>query len=98
MKKGTLMFLIGTLLGAGATYVATTKKEEILKKIDEIQNQLKESDLPERAKNLAREIADNIKVLVSSSEEGLGDEKKKEILEDVENKIQKLEQAINVSQ
>jgi len=94
MKKSSLMFLLGTILGAGAAYVATTRKEEILKKIDELQEQIRESDLPERAKNLVKEISEAINILLTSGEEAMSEEEKKNILEEVEAKIQKLEEAI----
>ncbi|MEO2068406.1 MAG: YtxH domain-containing protein [Desulfurobacteriaceae bacterium] len=94
MKRSSLMFLLGTILGAGAAYVATTRKEEILKKIDELQEQIKESDLPERAKNLVKEISEAINILLTSGEEAMSEEEKKNILEEVEAKIQKLEEAI----
>ena len=95
MKKSSIMFLIGSILGAGAAYVAATRKEEILKKIEELQEQIKESDLPERAKNLVKEIAESINHLLTSGEEAMSEEEKKNILEEVEAKIQKLEEAIH---
>ncbi len=94
MKKSSIMFLLGSILGAGAAYVAATRKEEILKKIEELQEQIKESDLPERAKNLVKEIAESINLLLTSGEEAMSEEEKKNILEEVEAKIQKLEETI----
>ncbi len=94
MKKGTLMFLLGSILGAGAAYVASTRKEEILKKIQELQEEIKKSDLPERAKALVKEIAESVQMLLTSSEEALTEAEKKDILEEVETKIQKLEETI----
>jgi len=93
MRKSSLMFLLGTILGAGAAYVATTRKEEILKKLEELQEQIKESDLPERAKNLVKEISEVLNIL-TSGEKSMSEEEKKNILEEVEAKIQKLEEAI----
>ncbi|GAB6076508.1 YtxH domain-containing protein [Desulfurobacterium crinifex] len=95
MKKSSIMFLIGSILGAGAAYVAATRKEEILKKIEELQEQIKESDLPERAKNLVKEISESINHLLTSGEEAMSEEEKKNILEEVEAKIQKLEETIH---
>jgi hypothetical protein len=92
MRKSSLMFLLGTILGAGAAYVATTRKEEILKKLEELQEQIKESDLPERAKNLVKEISEALNIL-TSGEKSMSVEEKKNILEEVEAKIQKLEEA-----
>ncbi len=94
MKRGSIMFLLGSILGAGAAYVATTRKEEILKKIEELQEQIKESDLPERARNLVKEISESIAHLLTSGEEAMSEEEKKNILEEVEAKIQKLEETI----
>ncbi|SNR69791.1 YtxH domain-containing protein [Desulfurobacterium atlanticum] len=94
MKRGTIMFILGSLVGAGATYLATTRKEEIMEKLQELQEQLKESDLPERAKKLVKEIAENIQTLIAAPEEELTEEEKKDILDEVETKIQKLEEAI----
>ncbi|WP_456396112.1 YtxH domain-containing protein [Desulfurobacterium sp.] len=94
MKKETIMFILGSLVGAGAAYLATTRKEEIMEKLQELQEQLKDSDLPERAKNLVKEIAENIQTLIMSPEEELSEEEKKDILDEVESKIQKLEEAI----
>jgi ArsR family metal-binding transcriptional regulator len=94
MKKSSIMFLLGSILGAGAAYVATTRREEILKKIEELQEQIKESDLPERAKNLVKEISESINHLLTSGEGAMDEEEKKNILEEVEAKIQKLEEAI----
>ena len=94
MKKSSIMFLLGSILGAGAAYVAATRREEILKKIEELQEQIKESDLPERAKNLVKEIAESVNHLLISGEEAMSEEEKKNILEEVEAKIQKLEETI----
>ncbi len=94
MKKSSIMFLLGSILGAGAAYVATTKKEEILKKIEELQEQLKESDLPERARSLVKEISESITQLLTSGEGAMSEEEKRNILEEVEAKIQKLEETI----
>jgi len=94
MKKGSIVFLLGTLVGAGATYVATTKREELLKKIEELQEQLKESDLSEKAKLLVKDITESIKKLVAAPEDSLSEEEKKSILEEVEEKINKLEETI----
>jgi len=94
MKKGSLMFLLGSLVGAGAAYVATTRKEEILKKIEELQEQIKESELPERARSLVDEISRSIKELLTSGESEMSEEEKRSILEEVEAKIQKLEETI----
>ncbi|SMO48077.1 hypothetical protein SAMN06269117_10618 [Balnearium lithotrophicum] len=94
MRKSSLMFLLGSLIGAGAAYVATTRKEEILKKIEELQEQIKESDLPERARALVEDISRSIKELLTSGEEEMSEEEKRTILEEVEQKIQKLEETI----
>jgi uncharacterized protein YoxC len=94
MKRETLMFLLGSLIGAGAAYVASTRKEEIINKIQELQEEIKKSDLPERAKALVKDIAESIQALITSSEEALTEAEKKDILEEVETKIQKLEEAI----
>jgi len=94
MKKNSVLFLLGTLLGAGAAYVAATRREELLKKIEELQEQLKESELPEKAKALIKEISESIKKLIVTGEESISEEEKKNILEEVEAKIQKLEETI----
>ncbi len=93
MKKGSLAFLIGTLVGAGAAYVATTKREELLKRIEEVQELLKESSLSEKAKSLVKEVSESIRKLVSSESE-ISEEEKRSILEEVEEKIQKLEETL----
>ncbi len=98
MKKGSLMFILGSLIGAGAAYVATTRKEEILQKIEELQEQVKESDLPERARTLVKEISESIKNLLLTGEETMSEEERKSILEEVESKIRKLEEAIQKSE
>ncbi|MEO2082823.1 MAG: YtxH domain-containing protein [Desulfurobacteriaceae bacterium] len=98
MKKGSLMFILGSLIGAGAAYVATTRKEEILQKIEELQEQVKESDLPERARTLVKEISESIKNLLLTGEETMSEEERKSILEEVEAKIRKLEEAIQKSE
>jgi uncharacterized protein YoxC len=94
MRKSSLMFLLGSLVGVGAAYVATTRKEEILKKVEELQEQIKESDLPERARTLVEDISRSIKELLTSGEEEMSEEEKRTILEEVEQKIQKLEETI----
>lgn len=94
MKKGSLMFLLGSIVGAGAAYVATTKREELLKKLEELQEQIKESDLPERARFLVKDISESIRHLLSSGEAEMTEEEKKSILEEVEAKIQRLEETI----
>jgi uncharacterized protein YoxC len=94
MRKSSLMFLLGSLVGAGAAYVATTRKEEILNKVEELQEQIKESDLPERARTLVEDISRSIKELLTSGEEEMSEEEKRTILEEVEQKIQKLEETI----
>ncbi len=94
MRKKSLLFILGTVVGAGAAYVATTRKEELLKKIEELQEQLKESELPEKAKGLVKDISESIKKLILTPEGEISEEEKKSILEEVEAKIQKLEETV----
>ncbi len=94
MRKNSLLFILGTVVGAGAAYVATTRKEELLKKIEELQEQLKESELPEKAKGLVKDISESIKKLILTPEGEISEEEKKSILEEVEAKIQKLEETV----
>ncbi|WP_456341663.1 YtxH domain-containing protein [Thermovibrio sp.] len=94
MKRNSVIFLLGTLVGAGAAYVATTKREELLKKIEELQEQLKESELSDKAKALVKDISESIKKLISTPEESMSEEEKRSILEEVEAKIRKLEETI----
>jgi|GEM_PF-581154 gas vesicle protein len=98
MKRSSLMFLIGTIVGAGTALVVATKKEEILKKLEELQTHLKESELPEKAKNIAKDVMESLKQLVISGRENLTEEERRSILDEVEEKIRKLEEAIEAEQ
>ncbi|WP_163328012.1 YtxH domain-containing protein [Desulfurobacterium thermolithotrophum] len=95
MKRSSVIFLLGSVLGAGITYLATTRKEEILDKIEELQKQIKESDLPERTRNLVKEISELVNHLLKSGKEHLSEQEKRNILEEVEAKIKKLEETIH---
>jgi len=94
MKRTSFMFLLGTVVGAVTAYLATARGEEILRKLEELQEQIKESDFPERTKNLLKEISETITQLVTSGEKEMSDEEKRSILEEVEAKIKKLEETI----
>ena len=71
---------------------------EILKKLEELQTHLKESELPEKAKNIAKDVMESLKQLVISGRENLTEEERRSILDEVEEKIRKLEEAIEAEQ
>ncbi len=93
-KRSALFFILGTLVGAVATYAASAKREELMGKLDELQEQLRNSEISDKAKQLVKDITDNIQTLLSTKSEELSEEEKKDILEEVEEKIQKLEETI----
>lgn len=93
MNKKVVLVAIGTLLGAVGAYVAYNKREEILAKLQQLQESLKEAEITEKAKATISEIAEKLSNLIKRSETLTAEEKEKE-LKEIEEKIGKLEEAV----
>jgi len=93
MNKKVVLVAIGTLLGAVGAYVAYNKREEILAKLQQLQESLKEAEITEKAKATISEIAEKLSNLIKRSDTLTAEEKEKE-LKEIEEKIGKLEEAV----
>ncbi|GAB6073259.1 hypothetical protein JCM14244_16360 [Venenivibrio stagnispumantis] len=93
MNKKVVLVAIGTLLGAVGAYVAYNKREEILAKLQQLQESLKEAEITEKAKATIHEIAEKLSNLIKRSDTLTAEEKEKE-LKEIEEKIGKLEEAV----
>ncbi len=92
MKKGALL-IITSVLGAVGAYFAYKRKDEILQKLGELQEALKEAELTDKAKATIGEVIDKITGLIKKEEE-MTEEEKVQILKEVEEKIKKLEEVV----
>ena len=93
MKRGLIMLLLGAAVGAAGAYAATQRREELLEKLNDIQNSLKEAELKGRVKAIVSDVSEKIKTLLKKGEE-LTPEEREEVLEEVEEKIKKLEEVV----
>ncbi|NPA54220.1 MAG: YtxH domain-containing protein [Aquificae bacterium] len=91
--KRFFTLLVGVATGALATYLLTQRKEEILKKINEIQCLLSEIELKDKIQSSLNDIILKVKNLVKSEEEMTIEEKEK-LLAEIEEKLEKLEESI----
>ncbi len=92
MRKVGIVIL-GVVAGAAAAYIASQKREEILRKLNEIQSTLERMELKEKARTTVNELVQKVKNLVRKGEE-LTVEEKEKMLAEIEEKIQRLEEAI----
>ncbi|NPA51845.1 MAG: YtxH domain-containing protein [Aquificae bacterium] len=92
MKKGALL-LVTSVLGAVGAYFAYKRKDEILQKLNELQEALKEAELTDKAKTTIGEVIDKITGLIKREDE-MTEEEKVQILKEVEEKIKKLEEVV----
>ena len=92
MKKGAVL-LITSVLGAVGAYFAYKRKDEILQKLNELQEALKETELTDKARTAIGEVIDRITNLIKKEEE-MSEEEKVKILKEVEEKIKKLEEVV----
>ncbi|WP_029522492.1 hypothetical protein [Persephonella sp. KM09-Lau-8] len=93
MRRGLIMLLLGAAVGAAGAYAATQRREELLEKLNDIQNSLKDAELKGRAKAIVSDVSEKIKTLLKKGEE-LTPEEREEVLEEVEEKIKKLEEVV----
>lgn len=93
MKKTTLALIVGSIAAAVGGYFAYKRKDEILAKLSDIQNQLKETELTEKAKAALNEVVEKLSSLVKRSESLSEEEKAKEVAE-LEEKVKKLEEVV----
>lgn len=93
MKKATLAIIVGSIVAAVGGYFAYKRKDEILAKLSDIQNQLKETELTEKAKTALNEVVEKLSSLVKRSESLSEEEKAKEVAE-LEEKVKKLEEVV----
>ena len=92
MKKGAVL-LITSVLGAVGAYFAYKRKDEILQKLNELQEALKETELTDKVRTAIGEVIDRITNLIKKEEE-MSEEEKVKILKEVEEKIKKLEEVV----
>ena len=96
MKKGAVL-LLTSVIGAVGAYFAYKRKDEILQKLNELQEALKEAELTDKAKATIGEIIDRVTGLIKKEEE-MSEEEKVKILKEVEEKIKKLEEVVKSSE
>ncbi|MEJ5173366.1 MAG: YtxH domain-containing protein [Hydrogenothermaceae bacterium] len=93
MKKSTLAIILGSVAAAVGGYFAYKRKDDILAKLSEIQNQLKEAELTEKAKTALSDVVEKLTSLVKRSDTLTEEEKAKEVAE-LEEKVKKLEEVV----
>lgn len=93
MRKTTLALIVGSIAAAVGGYFAYKRKDEILTKLSEIQNQLKEAEITEKVKASLGEVVDKLTSLVKRSDVLSEEEKAKEVAE-LEEKVKKLEEVV----
>ncbi len=92
MRK-VVTLVAGLALGAITAYVVAQRKEEIMKKLNEIQNAIKDLELKDKARVTMNEVVSKVKNLLQKGEE-LTLEEKEKMLAEIEEKLKKLEDAI----
>ena len=93
MRRGLIMLLLGAAVGAAGAYAATQRREELLEKLNDIQNSLKDAELKGRAKAIVTDISEKVRTLLKKGEQ-LSPEEREEVLEEVEEKIKKREEVV----
>ena len=93
-SKNLLLALISFVLGALLGYIIANRKKEILKKIGEIEERLKENDLTLELREKIKDIIDTIKSLLNKDDK-LAKKEEEDIIRIVEEKIKKLEKIIH---
>jgi uncharacterized protein HemX len=93
MKKSALLIAVGSVLGAVGAYFAYKRKDEILAKLSEIQEILKETELTEKAKTAVNDLMERLTSLIKK-EETLTKEEEKKILAEIEEKVKRLEEIV----
>ncbi len=92
MRK-VITLVAGLAVGAITAYVVAQRKEEIMKKLNEIQNAIKDLELKDKARVTMNEVVSKVKNLLQKGEE-LTLEEKEKMLAEIEEKLKKLEDAI----
>ncbi len=92
MRK-VITLVAGLAVGAITAYVVAQRKEEIMKKLNEIQNAIKDLELKDKARVTMNEVVSKVKNLLQKGEE-LSVEEKEKMLAEIEEKLKKLEDAI----
>ena len=93
MKKSSFLLVVGSVLGAVGAYFAYKRKDEILAKLTEIQENLKEAELTEKAKTAVNDVIEKLSSLIRK-EETLTKEEKEKTLAEIEEKVKKLEEVV----
>ncbi|WP_457640822.1 hypothetical protein [Persephonella sp.] len=93
MKKNSLIFLIGTLMGSILTYLTIRNRKQIYKKLNDIESKVEKLDIKANVREIIEDTVDSIKFLTKKAEKAAVDEKEA-ILHKVEEKIKKLEKLI----
>ncbi|MGC9119998.1 MAG: YtxH domain-containing protein [Sulfurihydrogenibium sp.] len=93
MKKKTLLIALGSTLAAVGAYFAYKRRDEILEKLSEVRESLKDAELTEKAKSAFNDVIEKLSSLVKKSEELTEEQKAKEIAE-LEEKVRKLEEVV----
>ncbi len=92
MRK-VITLVAGLAVGAITAYLVAQRKEEIMKKLNEIQNAIKDLELKDKARVTMNEVVSKVKNLLQKGEE-LTLEEKEKMLAEIEEKLKKLEDAI----
>ena len=93
MNKKAVLIALGSALAAVGAYFAYKRKDEILAKLSDLQESLKEIELTEKAKTAFNEVVEKLTSLVKRGEELTEEQRAKEIAE-LEEKVKKLEEAV----
>ncbi|MBX0312438.1 MAG: YtxH domain-containing protein [Sulfurihydrogenibium sp.] len=93
MRKSILLIAVGSVLGAVGTYFAYKRKDEILTKLSEIQENLKGAELTEKTKTAVNDLIEKLSSLIKK-EETLTKEEKEKTLAEIEEKVKKLEEVV----
>lgn len=92
MRK-VVTLIAGLAVGAVTAYLLTQRREEVLQKLSEIQNSIKDLELKDKARITMNEVVSKVKKLLQKGEELTAEEKEK-MLAEIEEKLKKLEEAI----
>ncbi|NPA51846.1 MAG: hypothetical protein GXO22_03025 [Aquificae bacterium] len=93
MKKEVLLFIFGTLFGAGVAYYTVENKKEIMKKINKLEEKLDQLEVDEKVKNLLKDLTDQISQIVEKVQD-MTEKERKVILKTIDEKVSKLEKLL----
>jgi hypothetical protein len=92
-NKNLLLGLIAFILGALFGYVVADRKKEILEKLENLEEKIKDNDLASEIKDKAKDVIESVKSFLDKSEK-VAKEEEEDILNIVEEKIKKLEKIL----